>query len=68
MKDKNRPQVVDCSQCGRTLSIKDYDAIPNAATPKERIHEYRYRNAYNVSVLCSCGHYTRHIRIFDNEH
>jgi hypothetical protein len=56
------PENIHCENCGKLMLAESYSAQPLPDTPAERIHRIWEPSLPPRTVLCTCGHYTAHVR------
>ena len=55
---KKVPELYDCAQCKRHLTVKDYKISTRPDPASETVHIHFSPNHFPFIVCCSCGHYT----------
>ena len=59
-KNINPERMVTCANCGRSISSREYYGVPDKFTDEQTIHVFFTPHLPEVSVICTCGHFTIH--------
>lgn len=59
---KKVPDNIHCANCGKLMDAESYSVTIQPDTPAERVHRVWEPNLPYRTVLCTCGHYTAHVR------